>query len=296
MVTPAQPSATAEATRRERKGGHADLTPGSARSLLLTILGELVWPTHAPAWTSSLLYVMNGLGIEERTARQAIVRGADSGWIEPVRSGREVAWSMSAQLADVFETGSRRVESLSDPFLEWDGTWLILLVTIPLALRTSRKKLYSGLEWAGFGNPTAGVWLTPHSERREQVDDLVSGLGLAESTMSFLGKTDSIGLTEAQIVRSGWDLESLEQRYREVAAQFDNPHPAPGDDTLFTHIRVLAELQRLPFSDPQLPEALLPDWIGRRVTSHLQHLRSEWAPEVHARWADLNATSGQPGD
>ncbi|HEX3679130.1 MAG TPA: hypothetical protein VHU90_05360, partial [Galbitalea sp.] len=168
MVSPTRPDATVDGGKRERKGGHADLTPGSARSLLLTILGELVWPTLAPAWTSSLLYVMNGLGIEERTARQAIVRGADSGWIEPVRSGREVAWSMSSQLADVFETGSRRVESLSDPFLDWDGNWLILLVTIPLALRTSRKKLYSGLEWAGFGNPTAGVWLTPHSERREQ--------------------------------------------------------------------------------------------------------------------------------
>jgi phenylacetic acid degradation operon negative regulatory protein len=81
-----------------------------------------------------------------------------------------------------------------------------------------------------------------------------------------------------------------------VAAQFDSPHPAPGDDTLFTHIRVLAELQRLPFSDPQLPEALLPDWIGRRVTTHLQELRRAWAPDVHARWAELNATSGQPGD
>jgi phenylacetic acid degradation operon negative regulatory protein len=286
MVSPARSSEAPDPARRERKGGHADLTPGSARSLLLTILGELVWPTRAPAWTSSLLYVMNGLGIEERTARQAIVRGADSGWIEPVRSGREVAWSMSSQLADVFETGSRRVESLSDPFIEWDGNWLVLFVTIPLALRTTRKKLYSGLEWAGFGNPAVGVWLTPHSERRAQIDELVSGLGLAESTMSFLGRTDAIGLSEADIVSSGWDLDALAQRYQEVAAQFEDPKPAPGDDTLLTHIRVLAELQRLPFSDPQLP-----DWIGRRVTTHLQDLRRAWAPEVHARWAEINASS-----
>ncbi len=293
MVSPPRPTETEteDGTRRERKGGHADLTAGSARSLLLTILGELVWPTSEPAWTSSLLYVMNGLGIEEKTARQAIVRGADSGWIEPERSGREVAWSMSSQLAEVFETGSRRVESLSDPFLDWDGNWLILLVTIPLALRTSRKKLYGGLEWAGFGNPTAGVWLTPHSERRAQVNELVGSLGLTEATMSFLGHTDSIGLSEEQIVRSGWDLDALARRYEEVQRRFADPRPAPGDDTLFTHIRVLAELQRLPFSDPQLPEALLPGWVGRRVTSHLQDLRRAWAPEVHARWAELNAAS-----
>ncbi|MDF2442104.1 MAG: hypothetical protein JWR01_307, partial [Subtercola sp.] len=35
-------------------------------------------------------------------------------------------------------------------------------------------------------------------------------------------------------------------------------------------------------------EALLPDWIGRRVTQHFQALRAAWAPDVAARWAALN--------
>ena len=290
MAEALQPAMTATSAPRSR------VSVGSARSLLLTVLGEFVLPSGQAVWTSALLHALLGVGTAENSARQAIARSAAAGWLEGRKDGRQVRWRLTPAGRRVIEAGSRRVTALSSPRPAWDGHWRVLVVTVPNTQRDSRRKLYRGLSWAGFGNPTAGVWLTPHSERREQVDDLVSGLGLAESTMSFLGKTDSIGLTEAQIVRSGWDLESLEQRYREVAAQFDNPHPAPGDDTLFTHIRVLAELQRLPFSDPQLPEALLPDWIGRRVTSHLQHLRSEWAPEVHARWADLNATSGQPGD
>ena len=231
MVSQQQPVEAGSPGERERVGGHADLSRGSARSVLLTILGELVSPTKQLAWTSSLLYVMNGLGIEERTARQAIVRGADSGWIEPVKFGREVAWSVSSQLTHVFETGSRRVEALSDPFLDWDRNWLIVLVTVPLSLRASRKRLYSGLEWAGSGNPTAGVWLTSHSERREQVKALVDELGLTDSTISFLGKTDSIGLTELEIIQRGWDLDALAERYKEVGAQFQNPTPAPGDET-----------------------------------------------------------------
>jgi phenylacetic acid degradation operon negative regulatory protein len=291
MMSQAQPDSILEISKRERKGGHADLAPGSARSFLLTILGELVWHSNRPAWTSSLIYVMNGLGIEERTARQAIVRGADSGWIEPQRSGREVAWSLSAELTRVFEEGAQRVNSLGDPFREWDGSWLVLLVTVPQALRSTRKRLYSSLGWEGFGNPAAGVWLSPHSERRQSVLTLIDGLGLADSTLSFLGKTDSIGLNESEIVRSGWDLDALAERYADVERAFRNPHPAPGDGTLFTHIRVLSELQRLPFADPQLPEALVPDWIGRRVTTHLQELRTAWAPEVHKRWSELNASS-----
>jgi phenylacetic acid degradation operon negative regulatory protein len=71
------------------KPDYASLAPGSARSLLLTVLGELVWPTGKPVWTWALLYVLKGLGVEEQTARQAIARAALSGWIEAERHGRE---------------------------------------------------------------------------------------------------------------------------------------------------------------------------------------------------------------
>ena len=266
-----------------------DLAPGSARSLLITILGELVWPTGEPAWTSALLYVMAGLGVEESTARQAIIRAAKAGWIEPERQSREVRWRLAPTLIEIFETGAPRVNSLGDPFRDWDGRWLVLLVTVPHELRSARKKLYSSLEWAGFGNPSAGVWLSPHSERRNQVAEAIDELGLRDSTMSFLGTADSVGLTEDAIVRQGWDLDAVAKRWEAIRDEFSDQRPAPGDQTLFELMRILGALQRLPFSDPQLPEALLPDWIGRSVARQLQQLRSEWSPGVAARWAELNS-------
>lgn len=273
------------------RGPQADLTPGSARSLLLTILGELVWPTHAPAWTSALLAVMTGLGVEERTARQAIVRASQSNWISSQRTGREVSWRLTPEFERVFEEGSERVRSLSDPYDDWDGNWLILFVTIPHALRTSRQRLYSGLTWAGFGNPSAGVWLSPHPERQRKVGDLIGGLGLTASTMSFVGRVDDVGLDESHIVERGWDLSALAERYAAVDVAFRNARPAPGDQTLYTHIRLLSEWQTFPYSDPQLPEALAPDWIGRRVSRHIEELRSRWSSDVHARWSELNAAT-----
>jgi phenylacetic acid degradation operon negative regulatory protein len=278
-----------ELDRAELVSETSDLAPGSARSRLITVLGELVWPTSRPAWTSSLLYVLGGLGVEERTARQTIARASSAGWIEPERRGREARWTLTPKLTRIFEEGAPRVASLSDPFLDWDGRWLVLLVTVPHDLRSTRKRLYGALDWAGFGNPTAGVWLSPHSERREQVAATIESLGLTASTMSFLGATDSVGISEADIVRKGWDLETLSARYAVVEEEFRDVRPAPGDETLFTHLRMLGALQRLPYSDPQLPEALLPDWIGRRVSTHLQSLRTDWAAGVHARWAEINA-------
>ena len=100
----------------------ASLTPGSARSLLMTILGELVWPTGQPAWTSALLYVLRGLGVEEQAARQAIARAAASDWMVPERRGREVCWSVGPRMISIIESGAPRVFSLSDPFSSWDGT------------------------------------------------------------------------------------------------------------------------------------------------------------------------------
>lgn len=266
----------------------ASLNRGSARSVLMTVLGELVWPTGEAARTSALLYVMGGLGFEEATSRQAIIRAADSGWIMSHKHGREVSWTLTPYLIKVFEEGSQRVFDLSDPFSDWDSRWLVLFITVPQSQRSQRKRLYSDLTWAGFGNPAPGVWLSPHGERRKQVRDVVERLGLSSSTMSFHGPLGGVGLTEAEVVAKGWDLDSLAEDYRQVYAEFRDPSPVDEDDVLFTAIRAIGQLQRFPFTDPQLPEALLPEWIGRTVARHIKALRADWAGAVRERWAAIN--------
>lgn len=268
--------------------GVEGLARGSARSVLMTVLGELVWPTHRAARTSALLYVMTGLGFEEATARQAIIRASEAGWIEGHKHGREVSWSLTPYLEKVFDDGSRRVMELSDPFLDWDRRWLVLFITVPQSQRTQRKRLYRDLTWAGLGNPSPGVWLSPHSERRAQVSEAVERLGLTASTLSFLGPVDTVGLSEAEIVEKGWDLQALAEDYATVQAEFSAPAPQTPDELLFTELRALGQLQRFPFTDPQLPEALLPGWIGRTVTARLQGLRRQWAGAVRERWAEIS--------
>lgn len=265
------------------------LPTGSARSLLLTVLGDFVWPTGKPVWTWSLLYVLKGLGVEEQTARQAIARAASSGWIEAERHGREVRWSLTPAGRAIFESGSPRVRSMSDPFSRWDGTWLTLLVTIPHTHRTARKKLYAGLTWAGFGNPAPGVWLSPHPERRAEVAGLIDELDLNEHTMSIVGKLDGVGITESDVVVKGWDLAALEDHYEDILGALTNLRPAAGDDMMFAYVRMVGEWQRFPRTDPQLPEALLPDWIGRRVARQIEALRAQWVDRVHAHFEQINA-------
>ncbi|MBX6388477.1 MAG: hypothetical protein IRZ08_05660 [Frankia sp.] len=266
----------------------AALAAGSARSLLVTILGELVWPTGRTVWTSTLVHLLCGLGVEERTARQAIARGAASGWLIPTRCGREVRWTLGERLARVFETGAPRVFSLSDPFTGWDGTWLAVVVTIPASHRSTRRPLYAGLTWAGLGNPAPGLWLTPHVERVDEVAALIDDLDLHAHCVSLVGSLERIGLGERDVVERGWDLTALAEHYEQVLAAIDRLDPAPGEETVYAFLRMISEWQELPRTDPQLPEALLPDWIGRRVARRIEALRAQWMPSVQATFAALD--------
>src|SRR5690349_7498974 len=53
----------------------------SARSLLFTILADVVYRDPQPVWTASLLYVLKQAGFSEQASRQAIARGAAAGWM-----------------------------------------------------------------------------------------------------------------------------------------------------------------------------------------------------------------------
>lgn len=285
----AQQSKTVAATKGRSSGPRArtTITPGSARSILLTVLGELVYPNDQPVWTSSLLYMLVGMGIEQQTARQAIARAAGSGWITAERQGREVRWELTPDGKRLIERGMQRVYSLHAATELWDGNWLILLISIPEAQRSVRKKLYTGLDWEGFGNPTPGVWLSPHVDRESQARRVINDLELEASTLAFVGKSRAIGQTEEEIVRQAWDLHEVTDRYEQLILRYSGLQPGPGDPILFTHVQLVNEWQHFPFMDPQLPEELVPNWIGRRAAVMFHQLRTSWYDAAQARWQDV---------
>lgn len=276
------------ATRRDTMAG---LTPGSARSLLFTVLGEMTWPEREPVRTATLVQILDLLGVEEQTARQAIARAAASDWIVPERRGREVSWTLSPKLTGIFRVGVQRVASVSDPYAEWDGRWLAVLATITHELRAARRPLYAGLTWAGFGDPTPGLWVSPHVERAEEVARLVARLGLGDNTIAIAGTVEAIGIPQDELVARGWDLEEPRRRYHAVEERLDLlGTPTAPDEILVAHVRAMNEWQDFPRFDPQLPEALLPDWIGRRVAARIAALREEWKPTIRARYREIDAS------
>jgi phenylacetic acid degradation operon negative regulatory protein len=276
--------------RNEAQG----LVHASARSLLFTVLGELVYPAGKPVWTASLLYVLQRAGFSEQAARQAIARGVAAGWMVSERRGRETRFRLTPELVARFDEGASRVFAFSREAEPWDGRWLILIISVPNEQRQVRKRLYTALSWAGLGNPTPGVWVTPHTERLKEVERVILELGLRESTVSVMGAPGAVGLSEGEIVRRAWDLESVAARYEELLARFRGLEPDPGDPLLLAHLELTGAVRHLPFVDPQLPEPLLPGWIGREVTKWSEQLKTEWSLPAHARWRAIVETTSPP--
>jgi phenylacetic acid degradation operon negative regulatory protein len=276
-------ASTPEPARRRRVAA----AQSTARSFLLTILGELVVPAGEPVWTAALLYGLAGLGISEQTARQTIARAAEAGWLEGEKQGRTVRWSTTPVVVEVIDDIIRRLMSLNTAPRQWDGNCLILVVTISDEMRTARKRLYSALGWAGFGNPAPGLWASPHVDRLEEARAAIEELGLEDSTIAFIGRLAQVGLSDREIVARAWDLDEVAARYAALLARVADLRPEPGDDLLFTHLALVDEWRKFPAMDPQLPEDLLPDWIGRRAADAFVARRASWKPAARERWREI---------
>ena len=116
---------------------------------------------------------------------------------------------------------------------------------------------------------------------------IIHDLGLRDSTLTFAGTSLAIGLREDEVVAQAWDLDAVRAEYEQLILRYSGLRPEPGDPMLFTHIQMVNEWQRIPFLDPQLPDALLPDWIGRRAAVVFGELRARWHDGALARWHEV---------
>jgi phenylacetic acid degradation operon negative regulatory protein len=278
----------APALSRRREVGEA-----SARSLLITVLGEYVLPRGGSVWTSVLVRALGLLGVAEKSARQALARSAGEGWVSPVRFGRRVRWELTGPGQTLLTDGARRIYSFGRAARNWDGRWLLLLASVPDSKRELRHRLRTQLAWAGFGALAAGVWVSPDPGREAEARSILASLGLADTAMSFLGSYGAVG-TQESVARQAWDLDAVSARYQDFTAAFDDAAPATGPDFFVAQTRLVHAWRRFPFLDPQLPAGLLPSgWAGTTAAKLFESRHEAWQQEAQRHWETLVAEAGR---
>ena len=212
-------------TTRRREVGSA-----SARSLLLTVLGEFVHPRAEPVWTATLLEALGALGVEEKSARQALTRTSSEHLLTSTRHGRRVLWELTPDGARLLEEGTRRIYGFMRERHPWDGRWLVLSVPIPETQRQLRHRLRTRLTWLGLGSPTSGLWVTPDDTKAAEVHAVVRDLGLETQAFAWVGPASGIG-DESRLLADAWDLAEVEDRYLALPGRLRGParrHPRGG--------------------------------------------------------------------
>ncbi|GGF57226.1 PaaX family transcriptional regulator [Marmoricola endophyticus] len=274
---------TGPLTRRREIGSE------SARSLLLTVLGEFVLPRGEPVWTSTILDALALLEVEQRAARQALARTGAEGLLDSARHGRRTSWSLTAQGRELLTEGTSRIYGFMREPRAWDGRWLVLTVSIPESQRKLRHRLRTRLTWLGLGSPSSGLWVTPDAEQSEAVAEVVASLGLVEQSFAWLGPTSGVG-DEARLVGAAWDLADVEKRYLEFLDTFEVRDTTSPADALAAQVALVQDWRRFPFLDPALPHELLDhDWPGPRAAELFHSRHAAWHEPAQHEWARMQA-------
>ena len=262
---------------------------GSARSFLLTILGEFVHPRGTSVWTATLIAALAVLGIEEKAARQAIARSAAHGVLEAEKSGRRVSWHITAPGTRLLTEGTRRIYSFLTDVPPWDGNWLVLSVAIPETQRQLRHKLRTRLTWLAMGSPSPGIWILPDVGKVADVAGVVDELGCAGRAFAWTGQLASIGKPET-LIAGAWSLTDVEQRYADFLETFDQLRPTTPVDAFTAQVQLVQAWRRFPFLDPALPRELLDhDWPGPSAAQLFHRRHDEWHGRAQAYWSDLQS-------
>lgn len=263
----------------------------SARALLLVVLGEFVWPTLKPTWSSTLLTALADLDVEPNAARKALHRTSVSGLMETVREGRRVRWLMTPQGHRVMAAGHERIYEWDARDMSWDGQWLILSVTVPESQRRLRHHLQSRLAWAGLGSPVPGQWLSPHWERGEEIAQMIADLGLEEQSHAFVGRLGPVG-DEERLVNAAWNLHELKEEYETFISTYSAMTPRTDHECMRARVHLVQDWRRFPYLDPDLPKQFLPaSWPGYEASRTFRDRHNAWAVRSARHWKRIEATT-----
>lgn len=274
-----------QVSRRREVGGV------SARSLLLTILGEFALPRDEPVWTATVLDALGMFEVEQRAARQALARTRTEGLLASERHGRRTAWVLTPHGSELLAEGRTRIYGFMRHPHAWDGQWLVLTVSIPETQRKLRHRLRTQLTWLGLGTPSSGLWVTPDAAKAADVGRVVAGLGLEDQSFAWVGPSAGIG-DEGRLVEAAWDLADVEKRYLGFLDDFDARRATTAREAFVAQTELVQEWRSFPFLDPDLPRELLDhDWPGPRAATVFHERHAQWHREAQREWDRLQASA-----
>lgn len=254
-----------------------DSRPGSATSLLRTIVGSSI--REAGGWFSvaEIVRLMDAIDISSAHARTAILRIKNKGVLEPeIRAGHQ-GYRIPPAAVTMLERGDRRIFT----FRQQDngGAWCLVSFSLPESERAARHQLRKRLASIGCGTVSTGLWICP-AFLTDEVEEILTELGVRHWATVFITETPQTAGALSDAVSTWWDLDFIAGMHHKFIDGFSQWGPVEQPREAFAHyVRMLDGWRQIPYLDPGLQPAVLPEnWPGLESVALFERLRSELEP------------------
>ena len=240
--------------------------PSRIWSIVITVYGDAIVPRGGSVWLGTLTRFFGAIGIGEGAVRTAMSRLAADGWLVRSRVGRNSFYALAEKGRDTFAAATEHI--YNPPAMPWSGAFELAI----LPQNGEREPARTALQEAGFGSPSAGLWLAPAGAPFPKA--------AAETALRLIASTRDE--TAARLAAASWPLAQTAEGYRRFIGLFRpladalGTRPALSDeDSFVARILLIHAYRRVILRDPILPPALLPaDWPGaeaRRLCGTIYH-------------------------
>lgn len=256
------------------------LAPPLVRDVIVTLFG-LYGRGDSAIPISSIIALIGTVGPDDQSVRSSVSRMKTRGLLAPAESDGRKGYRLASARASDFAAGDIRIfgNGDADPATPWS----MAVFSVPEAQRAQRVLLKKTLADFGFGAVSAGVNIAPGAivaDARARIDHL----GL-DTFVEWFDVVPPAGIDLRKRVAAWWDLDALADDYREfvdafapVAEQLSAFPPQPDAECFATHLLLVNSWRELPYRDPGLPPAALPDdWPGGRARDLFRSLHAALA-------------------
>jgi len=237
----------------------------SARSVLVTILGDAVLPVTKNVWLSQLFQLAEPYGFDKRLVRVSMFRLAEEGWVTSERHGRRSLYLLTPLAEREFADAAERIYRDVRPPL--DGEWTFVLLDGSQLSPAERNRLTRHLGWHGFVAFRSGVLASPicgADETRRILDESFPDILPAVARAEF---GDIANLARNGFFSTTFAFDEGGKEYREFVEDYEafdgkcdalSPVEAYCIRTMLIH-----DLRRITLRTPAVPRELLPTpWPG----------------------------------
>ncbi|MDE2427299.1 MAG: phenylacetic acid degradation operon negative regulatory protein PaaX [Burkholderiales bacterium] len=242
--------------------------PPRAKSLVMTLFGDAIDPHGGAVWLGSLIALLGQFGISDRLVRTSVFRLTEEGWLEATRDGRRSSYQLAAATFQRFQRAYRRIYTPSN--LHWDGNWTLVFCSTNELTAAQRGLLKKELLWEGYCQVSQGVFAHPLADP-VVLEEIIQRTHLPQQLFACRA-IDLKGVSQrplSELIHTEWELESVNQNYRQFIQQFTpllnllRDTELDGRSALMIRTLLIHSFRRTQLHDPQLPVDLLPaSWAG----------------------------------